>query len=75
MADLLTSCGLSALTDDPPRFAVLYRAQRSGARWRKLGTFGSQSAANKFAVRAMDGHPRCDWQVRCEPADLSGRSA
>ena len=58
--------------NDPPAFAVYAREQRPGARWRRLGTFASQTAANRFALRAMDNSPRCDWAVRREPGEAIG---
>jgi hypothetical protein len=68
MPDLLDSAGLDALLDTP-RFAVYLKPQRPGARWKRLGTFPSEGAANKFMLSSMNTNPRHDWGVRRETTD------
>jgi hypothetical protein len=70
----LTPSGLDGLLATPPdesqpvRWAVLCRSDRG---WRRLGSFGSEAAARRFLLKAMDapGLPaHTAWHVRREPA-------
>lgn len=66
MPDQLDPAGLDALLDTTPRFGVYAKPQQPGARWKCLGTFASQDAANRFMLDAMDRNPRHNWSVRRE---------
>jgi len=69
----LTSAGTDALLGPTPpaspvRFAVWCRVGRG---WRRLGSFGSEDAARRFMIRAMDAADRpahSSWRIRREPA-------